>query len=1303
MPSALRRRVSLCALLLLTTLTGSALNAVPAAAVGGSSWLVAASDPVALQSALADNGSKLPDEFGERLRYAQDGLLRVIVAVSDRTPALETFVDQNTTWVRWYFDNPRFYAGITPDQLTSLLESEAVTFVEPDVKLSYFLSSSTLDVHARSNGTDGAGVWSYDAASDALRSDVAGLTVDQATGKGVTVAITDSGIDRTHRDFGGWDCTPGPYQPCDSRIVRAVTTEHLFGGPDAGDLLPTTEAASGHGTHVAGIVAGNGYMARDGAADGDTYGGDGIPIGVAPQANLIMTKNGDTIWAGLSQFGLEWQLENAAAHNIRVSSNSWGCVGGCTWNSVSAMGGLLKDMYDAGIVVTFAAGNDGGGSNGAAFSGYAQSPYVLGVASYDDTNKRLASSSSRGSDNSLPAPATWTPGSEPSDGERRPDVAAPGVGIWSARTLTGGAASLAPRQNTGDVTGGAGCCIREYAVMDGTSMATPHVSGAAALAFSACPTAKPLDVMRAIMATAQHDVLKSTGSATAEPFEVGYGGLEVRAAVDWLLARGCDSSQPGGGEPTPTPTATPTPTPTETTPPPPTGGTRYYFHSLSGIGNADALMDGSTFDKAAPTFVDASRFHDIPFVGSAAAEAPWDPFWTGAVDGSISAITLDFWTKTPIGDLLGEVHYAPSIFANGTQYELPVITQAVEPQVGTAPTRITKTFTTMLDANGSEVPLSIDPAGSPVTISISGNFIDAESGSWMVYDSPTYPAGFTIHGGTPDPDPTPTESPTPDPTEPPPPTGRGTYPTNPNDPLFAEQWGMTKIEAPQAWQETNATGYGIKIAVVDSGVDHGHEDFQCPGKIEILPGSDISTDNDPQDEDGHGTHVAGIAGACTNNGKGVVGVAPDSTIMPVRVFGESDLDKAMADGIRFATQNGAHVINLSIGDIPPFSHFGAMLFPETEEAMAEARAAGVVIAAAAGNFDQPTCEYPSMSRNVICVVATDRNDVRSYYSDFPVNADPNADEPKIEPVVAAPGGQGTFCEEGITSTYWRDEAEPVCHERGYESLDGTSMASPHVAGLAALMYDRLGGQRSKANADLIVQTILDSADDLYTPGWDPIVGHGRINALAAVKALPEPTIEPVAAPTTVTFTDSTSESGQFSDEATFEAALTNATTGSPVQGADLIFEMTGASGSRTFEATTGPDGVAAHSLRLLDEPGAFVLTVRYAGRAGVFEPSADTGTFVIDSEDTTTSTAIDGSSGKRELHVQLADADTTAESLAGRTIEFRVDGTLVDTATTNEAGFAKFEFGSEYRGRREITATFPGDAFYLPSAGSVRT
>ncbi|HEX2057873.1 MAG TPA: S8 family serine peptidase, partial [Actinomycetota bacterium] len=322
-------------------------------------------------------------------------------------------------------------------------------------------------------------------------------------------------------------------------------------------------------------------------------------------------------------------------------------------------------------------------------------------------------------------------------------------------------------------------------------------------------------------------------------------------------------------------------------------------------------------------------------------------------------------------------------------------------------------------------------------------------------------------------------------------TGAGAQTTGPNDPLFVDQWGLQKIQAPQAW--ATADGGGITIAIVDSGVDLGHEDFSCAGKLAVHPGSNIGSKkapNTPQDKDGHGTHVAGIAGACTNNGLGVAGVAPGATIMPVGVFEESNLDRAMAQGIRFATDRGAHVINLSIGDIPPFSHFGPVLFPETDAAMDYARNAGVVIAAAAGNFVQPTCEYPSFSRNVICVVATDRNDLRAYYTDFPVNLDPKGGT-EMQPVVAAPGGQGTFCDEGIVSTYLR-KLESICYSTGYETLDGTSMASPHVAGVAALVYDRLGGVRSRANADLVVQTILDSSDDLYTPGWDPIVGHGRV-------------------------------------------------------------------------------------------------------------------------------------------------------------------------------------------------------------------
>lgn len=332
----------------------------------------------------------------------------------------------------------------------------------------------------------------------------------------------------------------------------------------------------------------------------------------------------------------------------------------------------------------------------------------------------------------------------------------------------------------------------------------------------------------------------------------------------------------------------------------------------------------------------------------------------------------------------------------------------------------------------------------------------------------------------------------------------------PDDPLFGDQWALTKMQVAEAWQERDATGRGIEIGIVDSGIDLTHEDFACPGKLEVLPGSNVGSKRAPDrplDVHGHGTYVAGIAGACTDNGLGIAGVAPDATLVPVRILPEFDargLDSAMARGIDFATDAGTHVVNLSVGEIPPMSHLGAEEFPMTEKAMQRARAKGVVIAAAAGNYVQPICEYPAFSRNVICVVATDPNDLRAPYSDFPVNADPRSETIGLEPAVAAPGGLGpTRCAENVTTTNTMDGYDPCYQDSPYAaSAAGTSLAAPQVAGIAALLYDRLGGVRTRANADLIVETIVETADDLYTPGWDPIVGHGRVNALAAVRALP---------------------------------------------------------------------------------------------------------------------------------------------------------------------------------------------------------
>jgi serine protease AprX len=589
----LQRRTP-AAVLLAAALVAAMLSAAPAVKAAGPAlpkarssaalraW--AGSDAALVARAIARNPAKVPVEFDERLRWADsDGTLQVMVALARRDRLIEALIERATTQLAWYGSGPRFLARVTPRQLAVLLEADVVIFVEPDYPIELFMARESPEVRARS--TDESGTYRFDATGGGLGrlvSNVPGLSAARVTGAGVRVAFTDSGIDRTHRDFGGFECTPGPYQPCDSRIVETVAVDHILGtGFEPSDALPTTELASGHGTHVAGIAAGNGYYTRKAGPNQSLYGGDGYVIGIAPNAEIVSVKNGDSQSAGLSTFALQWQLDNAARLNLKVSSNSWGCLDGCTINPNSVIAQVLRDLYRAGVVVVFAAGNSGGNADGAALSGYAAIPYVLGVGAYDASNQRLASFSSRGSAAAaLPDPATWTPESEPPEGYRRPDVAAPGVRVWAPASLTGGTSTLLPRLTTADIDAGPGGVAGEYRSLSGTSMATPQVAGAAAVLFGACPEALPLEVMRAIMAGADpNKVRKTDGSNVAQAFEVGYGGLDLRAALDVLRSRGICARGDGPERPTSTPndpSNTPSPGPsapggqTSPSPSPPT-------------------------------------------------------------------------------------------------------------------------------------------------------------------------------------------------------------------------------------------------------------------------------------------------------------------------------------------------------------------------------------------------------------------------------------------------------------------------------------------------------------------------------------------------------------------------------------------------------------------------------------------------------------------------------------------------------------------------------------------------------------
>lgn len=288
--------------------------------------------------------------------------------------------------------------------------------------------------------------------------------------------------------------------------------------------------------------------------------------------------------------------------------------------------------------------------------------------------------------------------------------------------------------------------------------------------------------------------------------------------------------------------------------------------------------------------------------------------------------------------------------------------------------------------------------------------------------------------------------------------------TIPDDPRWGDQWGPDKIEAPEAWDIITGTS-DIVIAIIDTGIDYTHPDLDG-GRY--IGGYDFANgDDDPMDDEGHGTHVTGIATADTNNGVGVAGVAWNSRFMGIKVLDAegSGTYFDIAQGIRYAADHGAHVANMSLGG--PF-HSNTL-----EQAMQYAYEAGVVMACAAGNSYGYGVSYPARyDPYCLGVAATDDSDERAIFSSF---------GPEVD--VAAPGVD-------ILSTT----------EGGYESWSGTSMATPHVAGLAALIL----AQDPDLPVDQVFAAIRDSADDVNAetfPGEDDYLGTGRVNAYRALATL----------------------------------------------------------------------------------------------------------------------------------------------------------------------------------------------------------
>lgn len=303
----------------------------------------------------------------------------------------------------------------------------------------------------------------------------------------------------------------------------------------------------------------------------------------------------------------------------------------------------------------------------------------------------------------------------------------------------------------------------------------------------------------------------------------------------------------------------------------------------------------------------------------------------------------------------------------------------------------------------------------------------------------------------------------------------------PNDPYYNYQWHLHDlsqggINMEPAWGIT--TGSGAVVAIIDTGIRVGSDlSNTC-----FVPGYDfVNNDNNPIDDNGHGTHVAGTVSQSTNNNNGVAGVAFGACLMPVKVLNAqgSGTYAAIVDGIYFAVNNGAKIISMSLGGS---SGSQALL-----DALAYAYNNGVTCIAASGNNGQNGVLYPAAyNAYVIAVGATQYDKTRAPYSNYGSSLD-----------VMAPGGNtnvdqnGDGYGDGVLQQTFKLSGSTV--QWGYYFYQGTSMATPHVSGVAALLYSN-----GVTTPDGIRNTLQSTAIDLGATGWDIYYGYGLINAYNAL-------------------------------------------------------------------------------------------------------------------------------------------------------------------------------------------------------------
>jgi serine protease AprX len=333
------------------------------------------------------------------------------------------------------------------------------------------------------------------------------------TGRGIGVAVLDSGVDATHPDL-----ALGSKTVQNVKVVANLNDIVTFDNDPAGPLwvenVPNTDTSSGHGTHVAGIAAGSG------TSSGGYY------TGVARDANIVGIGTGETLLVIWALAGFDYVIDHAAQYNIKIVNNSWGSTGAASaFDPNDPINRASRRAHDAGITVAFAAGNAGPGAD--TMNTYAQASWVIGVAAGckpapDPTNSaalcttggQLADFSSRG----VP-------------GVAGPTLTAPGANIVSTRSSTGVALNVLDAPDDVLTCNIAAGNLARYTCASGTSMASPHVAGTVALMQQAANGTLSPDEVKQILVSTARPMLKADGTAYAA-WEAGAGYLDAFAAVE---------------------------------------------------------------------------------------------------------------------------------------------------------------------------------------------------------------------------------------------------------------------------------------------------------------------------------------------------------------------------------------------------------------------------------------------------------------------------------------------------------------------------------------------------------------------------------------------------------------------------------------------------------------------------------------------------------------------------------------------------------------------------------------------------